>query len=72
MKLKKKEESNNEIDFEFNNDNLSDDLNDIIINKEKVRESDDKKRVEPLKKEIDNLDEEIFEIKTKLKEMLKK
>ena len=72
MKLKQNEESNNEIDFEFNNDNLSDDLNDIIINKEKIRESDDKKRVEPLKKEIDNLDEEIFEIKTKLKEMLKK
>ena len=59
IKLNKNEESNNEIDFEFNNDNLSDDLNDIIINKEKIRESDDKKRVEPLKKEIDNLDKKI-------------
>jgi hypothetical protein len=28
--------------------------------------------VEPLKKEIENLDEEILEIQTKLKEMLKK
>ena len=64
-----------EIEFEFNNENLSNNLNstnNILISKEKMKETDDKRNVEPLKKEIENLDEEILEIQSKLKEMLKK
>ena len=66
---------NKEIEFEFNNENLSNNLNstnNILISKEKMKETDDKRNVEPLKKEIENLDEEILEIQSKLKEMLKK
>ena len=66
---------NKEIKFEFNNENLSNNLNsnnNILIYKEKMKETDDKRNVEPLKKEIENLDEEILEIQSKLKEMLKK
>ena len=66
---------NKEIEFEFNNENLSNNLNsnnNILICKEKMKETDDKRNVEPLKKEIENLDEEILEIQSKLKEMLKK
>ena len=43
-----------------------------MISKEKIIETEGKRNVEPLKKEIENLDEEILEIQTKLKEMLKK
>ena len=66
---------NKEIEFEFNNENLSNNINsnnNILISKEKMKETDDKRNVEPLKKEIENLDEEILEIQSKLKEMLKK
>ena len=61
-----------EIDFEFNNETITNNLNDLILSKEKMKDTEDKKNVEPLKKEIENLDEEILEIQTKLKEMLKK
>ena len=61
---------NKEIEFEFINENLSNNLNsnnNILISKEKMKETDDKRNVEPLKKEIENLDEEILEIQYKLK-----
>ena len=61
---------NKEIEFEFINENLSNNLNstnNILISKEKMKETDDKRNVEPLKKEIENLDEEILEIQSKLK-----
>ena len=78
--LKKNEETyddikNREIELEFSNENLSNNLNsnnNILINKEKMKETDDKRNVEPLKKEIENLDEEILETQSKPKEMLKK
>ena len=66
---------NKEIEFEFINENLSNNLNsnnNILISKEKMKETDDKRNVAPLKKEIKYLDEEILEIQYKLKEMLKK
>ena len=59
---------NKEINFEFNISNKID----STTNKEKILETEDRKNFEPLKKEIENLDEEILEIQTKLKEMLKK
>ena len=37
-----------------------------------MKETSDKRNVAPLKKEIKYLDEEILEIQSKLKEMLKK
>ena len=37
-----------------------------------MKEIDDKRNVEPLKKEMENLGEEMLEIQYKLKEMLKK
>ena len=78
--LKKNEETyddikNREIELEFSNENLSNNLNsnnNILINKEKMKETEDKRNVEPLKKEIENLDEEILEIQSKLKAILKK
>ena len=60
---------NKEIEFEFSNENLLNNLNsnnNILICKEK-----NKRNVEPLKKEIENLDEEILEIQYKLKECWK-
>ena len=36
-----------------------------------MKETDDKRNVDPLKKEIENLDEEILEIQYKLKECWK-
>jgi len=51
---------NKEIEFEFSNENLLNNLNsnnNILISKEK-----NKRNVDPLKKEIENLDEEILEI----------
>ena len=57
---------NKEIEFEFSNENLLNNLNsnnNILISKEK-----NKRNVDPLKKEIENLDEEILEIQYKLKE----
>jgi len=76
----KKEETyddikNKEIEFEFSNENLSNNLNsnnNILMSKEKMKEIDDKRNVDPLKKEIENLGEEMLEIQYKLKEMLKK
>ena len=76
----KKEETyddikNKEIEFEFSNENLSNNLNsnnNILMSKEKMKETIDKRIVAPLKKEIKYLDEEILEIQYKLKEMLKK
>ena len=73
--LIKKEETyddikNKEIELEFSNENLSNNLNsnnNILISKEKMKETDDKRNVDPLKKEIENLDEEILEIQYKLK-----
>ena len=61
---------NKEIEFEFINENLSNNLNsnnNILISEEKMKETDDKRNVDPLKKEIENLDEEILEIQYKLK-----
>jgi len=66
---------NKEIEFEFSNENLSNNLNsnnNILMSKEKMKEIDDKRNVDPLKKEIENLGEEMLEIQYKLKEMLKK
>ena len=66
---------NKEIEFEFINENLSNNLNsnyNILISKEKMKEIDDKRNVDPLKKEMENLGEEMLEIQYKLKEMLKK
>ena len=66
---------NKEIEFEFSNENLSNNLNsnnNILINKEKMKEIDDKRNVDPLKKEMENLGEEMLEIQYKLKEMLEK
>ena len=60
---------NKEIEFEFSNENLLNNLNsnnNILISKEK-----NKRNVDPLKKEIENLDEEILEIQYKLKECWK-
>ena len=37
-----------------------------------MKEIDDKRNVDPLKKEMENLGEEMLEIQYKLKEMLKK
>ena len=57
------------------NENLSNNLNsnyNILISKEKMKEIDDKRNVDPLKKEMENLGEEMLEIQYKLKEMLKK
>ena len=73
----KNEESNDvlkddEINLEINDNNLSNKLDDLLISKEKITETEGKRNVEPLKKEIENLDEEILEIQTKLKAMLKK
>ena len=56
---------NKEIEFEFSNENLSNNLNsnnNIIISKEKMKEIDDKRNVDPLKKEMENLGEEMLEI----------
>ena len=61
---------NKEIEFEFNNENLLNNLNsnnNTLISKKKMKETDDKRNVDPLKKEIENLDEEILEIQYKLK-----
>ena len=66
---------NKEIEFEFINENLSNNLNsnyNILISKEKMKEIDDKRNVDPLKKEMENLGEEMLEIQYKLKEMLEK
>ena len=57
------------------NENLSNNLNsnyNILISKEKMKEIDDKRNVDPLKKEMENLGEEMLEIQCKLKEMLEK
>jgi len=46
---------NKEIELEFSNENLSNNLNsnnNIIISKEKIKETDDKTNAEPSKKEI--------------------
>jgi hypothetical protein len=53
---------NKEIEFEFSNENLSNNLNsnnNILISKVKMKEIDDKRNVYPLKKEMENLDEEM-------------
>ena len=73
---------NKEVDFEYSNDNLNNQLDNIILPKENKKEKNiDKKnkndiknltKSQKIKNDIENLDEEILEIQTKLKEMLQK